>query len=68
MQYKASNDILIWPDNYWCFRSEYAKYSNLNDFVVVPYGSLFYPDGVTIHEVDYDAVIDARRAMLNFKE
>lgn len=78
MQYKSSKDILVWPSNYCCYRHEYAKYGNKDDFVVVPFGSLFYPgenadfsrsgSGITIHEVDYDTVVNSRRAMLNFKE
>lgn len=68
MQYKSSDDILLWPDNFWCYRHEYAKYENNSDFVVIPVGSLFYPDGITIHEVDYDTIINARIAMLNFQD
>lgn len=68
MQYKSSDDILVWPNNCWCYRYEHSKYINAGDFIVVPCGSLFYPDGITIHEVDYDTIINTRIAMLNFQD
>lgn len=34
-----------------------------DDYLVIPYGSLFYPDGITIHEVDYDTVVKTRKLM-----
>jgi hypothetical protein len=37
-----------------------------SDYLVVPFGSLFYPDGITIHEVDYNKVVAGRNNMKGF--
>lgn len=69
MQHNSNEDICVWPDNAQCYMYELHEMQHMSDdYIIVPYRSLFYPDGITIHEVDYDAVINARRAMLNFKE
>lgn len=69
MQYKSSEDILVWPDNTQCYMYELHEMQHMSDdYIVIPIGSLFYPDGITIHEVDYDAVVRTRRVLLNFKE
>jgi len=68
MKFTPMQDILLWPDNTWCYRYELEEMSHMSDdYIVVPYGSLFYPDGITIHELDYDTIINSRRAML-YKE
>jgi len=78
--YKCLEDIILWPDNTQCYRYELHEMQHMSDdFIVVPYGSLFYPDstdfsrsgfnGITIHELDYDTVVKSRLAMINsFKE
>lgn len=66
--FNSSNDLVVWHDNTQCYWHELHEMQHMgNDYLVVPYGSLFYPDGITIHEVDYDAVIKSRNAMVNFK-
>lgn len=65
MHLKSSEDILVWPDNTQCFRFELEDMNHMSDdYIVVAYGSLYYPDGITIHEVDYDQVVNSRRVML----
>lgn len=66
--FNSSNDLVVWPDNTQCYRYELHEMQHMSDdYIVIPVGSLHYPDGITIHEVDYDAVIKSRNAMVNFK-
>lgn len=68
MKYKFEEhlDIFCWADNTQCFRFELEDMQHMSDdFIVVTYGSLFYPDGITIHEVDYDQVVNSRRVMMS---
>lgn len=64
MQYTSLADILVWPDNTQCYRYELHEMQHMSDdYIVIPAGSMFYPDSITIHEVDYDTVVMARTAM-----
>lgn len=71
--------ICCWPDNTQCFRFELEDMNHMSDenadfrrsgsdFIVVEYGSLYYPDNITIHEVDYDKVINTRRVLLGISK
>lgn len=54
-------DILLWPDNTWCYRYELHEMNHMSDdYLTLAFGSLFYPDGITIIEPDYDAVVKCR--------
>lgn len=57
-------DIFLWSDNTWCYRQELNQMTHMSDdFIVIPFGSLYYPDDITILEPDYDAVVRTRQAM-----
>jgi hypothetical protein len=69
-------DIYLWPDDTWCYRHELEQYQHMSDdYLLIPYGSLFYPenadfsrsgfDGVTIIEPCYNKIVAARQAMMN---
>lgn len=64
MLFKPMEDLIVWPDNTQCYRYELHEMNHVSDdYLVIPYGSLFYPDGITIHEVDYDTVVKSRMAI-----
>lgn len=61
--FNSSHDLVVWPDNTQCYHYELHEMTNMSDdYIVIPAGSLHYPDGITIHEVDYDAVVKQRKA------
>lgn len=61
-RFKSSEDLIVWSDNTQCYRYEFDEtYHSTDDYIIIPVGSLHYPDGVTIHEVDYDTVVNQRR-------
>lgn len=60
--FNSSNDLVVWPDNTQCYRYELHEMQHMSDdYIVIPVGSLHYPDGITIHSVDYDTVIKQRK-------
>ena len=61
--FNSSNDLVVWPDNTQCYWYELHEMQHMSDdYIVIPVGSLHYPDGITIHSVDYDTVIKQRKA------
>lgn len=63
MRFNPREDICVWSDNTQCYRYELHEMNHMSDdYLVIPWGSLHYPDGITIHSVDYDAVIKQRKA------
>ena len=66
MEHNSLANLCVWPDNTQCYMYELHEMQHMSDdYLVVSHGSLFYPDGITIHEVDYDTVVNARRVMAN---
>jgi hypothetical protein len=64
MTNEQERDIILWSDNTWCYRSELHTMTHMSDdYLVIPVGSLHYPDGITIFDVDYDKVIATRKVM-----
>ena len=61
--FSSSEDLIVWSDNTQCYRYELHEMNHMSDdYIIIPVGSLHYPDGITIHEVDYDTVINQRKA------
>jgi hypothetical protein len=59
-------DIYLWSDNTWCYRHDLEQYQHMSDdYLLIPYGSLFYPDRITIIEPCYNKIVAARQAMMN---
>lgn len=69
MTNEQGSDIILWSDNTWCYRSELHTMTHTSDdYLVIPVGSLHYPDGIIIIEPDYDKVINTRKALVNLSK
>jgi hypothetical protein len=75
----SKEDIILWSDNTWCYREELHEMTHMSDvsadfsrsgfdFIIIPFGSLYYPDNITIIEPDYDAVVKSRKSYMFSKE
>lgn len=61
--FKHPEDLIVFPDNTQHFHKDLPDVSQIKDpYIIVRKGSLHYPDGITIHSVDYDTVIKQRKA------
>jgi hypothetical protein len=55
-------DVIVWPDNTWCYRYELHQMGHMSDdYLTIPFGSLHYPDGITIIDPDYDKIVKSRQ-------
>ena len=72
-------DVILWPDNTWCYRYELHQMQHMSDdYLVVPFGSLHYPesadfsrsgfDGITIIDPNYDKIVKSRQTYAFRKE
>jgi len=60
----SKEDIILWSDNTWCYREELHEMNHMSDdFIIIPFGSLYYPDNITVIEPDYDAVVKSRKSL-----
>lgn len=71
--FRHADDLIVFPDNTQHFHKDLPDVSQIKDpYIIVRKGSLHYPDenadfsrsgsGITIHSVDYDTVIEQRKA------